>query len=106
MPNRHHRRSPTFVIFATFCVALGLVFFRAQSFADVWMIFQRLLVVTGRQTLGRLDIIVVVAASDLDSTRAWHRLPAPVMATGIGAVFLLVQSLMPSGSASLVYLQF
>jgi hypothetical protein len=39
-------------------------------------------------------------------TRAWHRLPAPAMATGIAVVFLLVQLLMPQGGASFVYFQF
>lgn len=108
---------PLKILITFFCVALGFVFFRAQSFADVWMIFQRLFVVSGGQTLARADIIVAAAAwsaiviahlagSYLDLTRAWHRLPAPVMATGIGAVFLLVQLLMPSGGASFIYFQF
>jgi hypothetical protein len=35
-----------------------------------------------------------------------NRLPAPVMATATGVVFLLVQLLMPSGGGSFIYFQF
>jgi len=50
--------------------------------------------------------IAHVAASFVVLTRAWNRLPAPIMATGIGDVFLLVQLLMPSGGAAVIYFQF
>jgi hypothetical protein len=96
---------------------LGFVFFRAQSIVDVGIIFQRLFVATEGQSLSRPDIILAatawsailiahLAASFVNMTRAWHRLPAPVMATGIAVVLLLVQLLMPSGGGSFIYFQF
>jgi hypothetical protein len=51
-------------------------------------------------------IIADLSASFVNVTALWNRLPAPVMATGIGVVFLLVQLLMPQGGAAFVYFQF
>ena len=113
----HDRFKPLKILLTFLCVSLGFVFFRAQSMADVAVIFHRLFVATEGQTLSRPDIILAatawsailiahLAASFVDLTRAWHRLPAPVMATGIAVVFLLVQLLMPQGGAAFIYFQF
>ena len=113
----HARFKPLKILITFLCVSLGFVFFRAQSIVDVGIIFQRLFVATEGQALSRPDIIVAatawsailiahLAASFVNMTRAWHRLPAPAMATGIAVVFLLVQLLMPQGGASFVYFQF
>ncbi len=50
--------------------------------------------------------IAQLATSFVELSRAWHRLPALVMATGIAGVFLLVQLLMPQGGAAFIYFQF
>lgn len=108
---------PLKILITFFFVTLGFVFFRSQSIVDVGIVFQRLFVATGGQSLSRPDVIVAAAAwsaiviahlagSFVNMTRAWYRLPAPAMATAIASVFLLVQLLMPQGGASFVYFQF
>jgi alginate O-acetyltransferase complex protein AlgI len=108
---------PLKILITFLCVALGFVFFRAQSIGDVWILFHRIFVPSGGQALSTPDIVIAMtawsaiviahlSASFVNVTALWNRLPAPVMATGIGVVFLLVQLLMPQGGAAFVYFQF
>jgi alginate O-acetyltransferase complex protein AlgI len=108
---------PLKILLTFLFVAWGFVFFRAQSFADVLTIFQRLFVPTGGEELARPDIILALTAwgaivighlagSYLNLPRVLNRLPAPVMATGVAVALLLVQLLTPSGGGSFIYFQF
>lgn len=108
---------PVKVAFTFFCVSLGWVLFRAQSLSDAWLIFQRLFSPTDGQMYGSAEVAVAVAAwvavfgAHVISTWmkvdfASRRLPTPIWAGAMAAVFLLVQVLMPHSGGAFIYFQF
>jgi D-alanyl-lipoteichoic acid acyltransferase DltB (MBOAT superfamily) len=108
---------PVKIAFTFFCVSLGWVLFRAQSAADARLIFQRLFSPTDGQMYGSAEVAIAVAAwiavigahifsSHVEIAAALRRLPAPIVATGMAAVFLLVQVLMPHRGGAFIYFQF
>jgi hypothetical protein len=69
------------------------------------------------QTLESASVRIAVAAwsailighlvtASVDLNAVLQRMPAPIVATGMAVVFLLVQLLMPHGGAAFVYFQF
>lgn len=112
----HDLFRPLKIALTFLCVALGFVFFRAQSVADVWIVFQRMFMASEGQVLGSGSVLIAAAAwaailaghlaTAFADLTALNRLPAPVLATGMAVVFLLVQVLMPRTGATFVYFQF
>ena len=100
-----------------FCVCLGWVLFRAQTIGQSLTILQRMMTPSAGQTFDDVSLAVALSAwlavvlghwttSYLDWPVLFRRMPAPVMATGIAAVFLLAQILMPQKGAAFIYFQF
>jgi len=100
-----------------FCVSIGWVLFRAESLNDVGILLQRMLIPTGGQMFGSAEVAIALAAwtavvlghlvaSYLDMRSFLRQLPVPIMATGMAAVFLLAQVLMPSRGGAFIYFQF
>jgi hypothetical protein len=105
------------VAFTFFLVSVGWVLFRAQNISDVWVILQRMFVLTEGQAFGSGDAVIALAAwtalivghiigAYVNPAAALRRLPAPVLATAMAATFLLVQVLMPHKGGAFIYFQF
>jgi hypothetical protein len=84
---------------------------------DAWLIVHRMFMPAEGQMFASAEIAVAVAAwmavllahlmaSYLDMRSAWRWLPAPVMATGMAVLFLVVQVLMPHRGGAFIYFQF
>lgn len=108
---------PLRTAFTFLCVCIGWVLFRAQSMSDVGIILQRMFSWTGGQSFASAEVAIAVAAwsavvlahlvaSYVDVIATLRRLPAPVMAGGMAAAFLLVQVLMPHRGGAFIYFQF
>jgi alginate O-acetyltransferase complex protein AlgI len=107
------RIAATFFLIAV----VGFVFFRAASATDAFVILRRMFVVTeGRTFEGPAVILLALAGwiaiiaghalgAGVDLTRI-HRLPVPVLATGLALVFLIAQTLIPASGPTFVYFRF
>jgi alginate O-acetyltransferase complex protein AlgI len=105
------------IVFTFLCVCVGWVLFRAESLNDVGVILHRMVVLTEGQSLGYAEVAIAVAAwmavtfghvvtSHVRINWMVQRLPAPILATGMAAVFLVVQLLMPHKGGAFIYFQF
>jgi alginate O-acetyltransferase complex protein AlgI len=108
---------PVKVIFTFLSVCIGWVLFRTQSVSDVWIVLQRMFVLTAGQSFGDGDTAIALAAWAalivghilgvyMKPGPLLKRLPAAVLATGMAAAFLLVQVLMPHRGGAFIYFQF
>jgi alginate O-acetyltransferase complex protein AlgI len=108
---------PPAIAVTFFCVCVGWVFFRAESIGQALTILQRMLTPSGGQRFDSASLAVALAAwlavilghsitLNVDLPLLFRRLPAPVLATGIAAVFLVAQILMPQKGATFIYFQF
>jgi alginate O-acetyltransferase complex protein AlgI len=108
---------PANVAFTLFLVCIGWVLFRAQNMSDVWVILQRMFVLTEGQAFGSADTAIALTAwtalivghvigAYVNPAPVLQRLPAPVLATAMAATFLLVQVLMPHKGGAFIYFQF
>ena len=108
---------PVRIAFTFLCVCIGWVLFRAQSMTDAWLILRRMFTLSEGQTFETAEVAIALAAwtavilghlisSYIDMRSALRWLPAPVIATGMAVVFLLVQVLMPHRGGAFIYFQF
>jgi alginate O-acetyltransferase complex protein AlgI len=100
-----------------FLVCIGWVLFRAQSLGDAGLVIERLLVPTGGMALAPealaifAVLLAVVLAAQLvarfvDVETLFRRVPAPLAAGVLAAVFLLAQLLVPDAGGAFIYFQF
>ncbi|MBI2179324.1 MAG: MBOAT family protein [Deltaproteobacteria bacterium] len=108
---------PVRIAFTFLCVCIGWVLFRAESMTDAWLILRRMFTLSEGQTFETAEVAIALAAwtavilghlvsSYIDMRSALRWLPAPVIATGMAVVFLLVQVLMPHRGGAFIYFQF
>jgi alginate O-acetyltransferase complex protein AlgI len=98
------------------CVAIGWVFFRAQTFVDALAVLQRLVVKSPGlgAPMPRLGLActlgLLVICHALADRRAWaglaRRLPPPVQGFGYAAVLTLALVLAPDAGKAFIYFQF
>jgi alginate O-acetyltransferase complex protein AlgI len=106
-------------VLATFgSVCIGWVFFRAQSFADVWAILARMFapVTTGKvihpsaAAIAVAFLLVALAGhligTCVDLRRLERRLPASVLGAWLAAMVLAALLLMPMDSKAFIYFTF
>jgi hypothetical protein len=86
--------------------------------SDVWVILQRMFLPTEGQSFASADNAIALAAWAAvilghiigvyykDPGPVLQRLPAPILATAMAAMFLLVQVLMPHKGGAFIYFQF
>jgi D-alanyl-lipoteichoic acid acyltransferase DltB (MBOAT superfamily) len=109
---------PLHMVSTFLCVCIGWVLFRAQNMSDVWVILQRMFLPTEGQSFASADNAIALAAWAAvilghiigvyykDPGPVLQRLPAPILATAMAAMFLLVQVLMPHKGGAFIYFQF
>jgi alginate O-acetyltransferase complex protein AlgI len=108
---------PLSILITFLSVCVGWVFFRAQSFADAWLMLRRMVVITAGEDLASVDrrIIYVALAALLvghligatTDARKWlQRVPAPVLGAGMACLLFLCQLLMPQDVKAFIYFQF
>jgi alginate O-acetyltransferase complex protein AlgI len=105
------------IAFTFLCVCIGWVLFRAESLNDIGVILHRMVILTAGENFDRAEIVIALAAwmavllghfagSYVKINSLVQRLPAPIVATGMAAVFLVVQVLMPHRGGAFIYFQF
>jgi alginate O-acetyltransferase complex protein AlgI len=105
------------ISFTFLCVCIGWVLFRAESLNDIGVILHRMVILTAGENFGSAEIAIALAAwmavllghiagSYVQITALVQRVPAPIVATGMAAVFLVVQVLMPHRGGAFIYFQF
>jgi hypothetical protein len=98
-------------------VCIGWVLFRAESLNHVGVILHGMVILTGGENLGSAEIGIALAAwmavllghlagSYVNINSFVQRVPAPIVATGMASVFLVVQVLMPHRGGAFIYFQF
>jgi alginate O-acetyltransferase complex protein AlgI len=108
---------PVRIALTFFCVCVGWILFRAESLNDVSVFLLRMFVPTDGKAFGSAEVAIALAAwsavalghlisSYVELRPLLCRMPAPVMATAMTAVFLLVQVLMPQRGGAFIYFQF
>ena len=113
----HRALKPVKIAFTFLLVAIGWVFFRAQSFADAGTILTRMFVPTRAISLDAsvnavlVGIWGVVLAAHLVGSSAnlgrfWNRIPASAAAMLLAGGFLLAQLLTPATGDAFIYFQF
>jgi alginate O-acetyltransferase complex protein AlgI len=105
------------IAFTFLCVCIGWVLFRAESLNHVGVILHRMVILTEGQNFGSAEISIALAAwiavilghlagSHVHINSLVQRVPAPIVATGMATIFLVVQVLMPHRGGAFIYFQF
>lgn len=105
------------IVFTFLCVCIGWVLFRAESLNHVGVILHRMVLLTGGENFGSAEIAIALAAwmavllghfagSYVHINSLVQRVPAPILATGMATIFLVVQVLMPHRGGAFIYFQF